>query len=129
MTRFVIDASAAIDLANGRHRVGGSNIQLFAPELIDLEFANTLRRLVLHGRMDAAVADLHMAAWSRSRLARVSHSRLLPRVWQLRDNLTSYDAAYVALAEHLRIPLITTDRRLARTARQYCEVVEPQNEA
>ncbi len=59
---------------------------------------------------------------SRMALERYSHMPLLPRIWQLRDNLTAYDAAYVALAEALGAPLVTADARLARAAGVRCEV-------
>lgn len=60
-------------------------------------------------------------------LRRVSHRRLLSRCWELRGNVTPYDAAYVALAETLQVTLLTGDRRLARSTGPRCtnEVIEP----
>ncbi len=86
---------------------------LHAPHLIDVEVAQVLRRYAATGQIDpercrAALTDL--GAFS---LRRYPHDFLLPRIWELRDNLTAYDAAYVALAEALDAPLLTRDRRLA----------------
>ncbi|MBA2437334.1 MAG: type II toxin-antitoxin system VapC family toxin, partial [Acidimicrobiia bacterium] len=68
-------------------------------------------------RVDAALADLESL-----RLERVPHRRMLRRCWELRDNVTVYDAAYVALAEHLGVTLVTADRRLTEAPGPRCEV-------
>lgn len=95
---------------------------LHAPSLIDLEVLSVLRRQLRLGNLDnrragLAVADLRMLA-----LARYSPLDLVSRVWALRDNLTSYDGAYVALAETLDCPLVTSDERLARASGLGCPV-------
>lgn len=84
-----------------------------APHLIDLEIAQVLRRYVGTDVLPARRASLALQHWHEFDLARYAHEPFLDRIWQLRDNLTAYDAAYVALAEVLEAVLITTDRRLA----------------
>jgi predicted nucleic acid-binding protein len=86
---------------------------LYAPALIDLEVLSALRRLVGAGSVtrraaEAAVSDLEVLP-----LERVPHTRVLRRCWALRNNVSVCDAAYVALAEALAVPLVTTDARLA----------------
>jgi predicted nucleic acid-binding protein len=115
-----MDASAAIEWllhssAGGRieERVYAARESLHAPHVLDLEVAQTFRRLtreraVLAERAEEALSDLMVL-----RILRHPHSSLLPRIWQHRHNLSAYDAAYVALAEQLGAPLITRDARLA----------------
>lgn len=91
---------------------------LAAPEIIDLEVASVWRRtLTDKRRAELALSDLQDLP-----LARAPHLPLLPRCWQLRHNLTPYDAAYVALAEALGSELITADRRLARAPGVLCGI-------
>jgi predicted nucleic acid-binding protein len=122
---FVIDTSAAIEIARepAMTSVLPPDVELYAPELIDLEFASVLRRLVRRGELGAESASAYIADWAANDLIRCSHTPLLSRIWELRDALTTYDASFVALAEVLGIPLATTDHRLARTADQHCEVI------
>jgi len=89
--------------------------RLAAPELVDLEVAAVLRRLVLTGEVDQARAEQALRDWRALPIRRYRHGLLLPRVWDLRDNLTAHDASYVALAEALEVPLLTCDGRLARS--------------
>ena len=117
---IVLDASAAVDWllqtpAGQRieSRVYSHNETLHTPHLLDLEVAQVLRRLVRQGvvsirRADEAVRDL-----LDLRMTRYAHGVLLPRIWQLRDNFSAYDAAYIVLAEKLRAALVTRDGRLA----------------
>lgn len=86
---------------------------LHAPHLIDVEFLHVMRRLVARGQLVPARADLVRADFSGLRITRYPHTLLLDRMWELRDNLTTYDASFVALAEALDAPLLTTDARLA----------------
>ncbi len=86
---------------------------LLAPHLIDVEFLHVMRRMVARGQLAPARADLVRADFSGLRITRYPHTLLLDRMWDLRDNLTSYDAAFVALSEALDAPLVTTDARLA----------------
>jgi predicted nucleic acid-binding protein len=95
-------------------RVQADAARPHSPSLVDLEVASVLRRLVRLGVVDArrggeAIVDLADFA-----LVRFPHTPLLGRIWELRDRLTAYDAAYVALAEELNAPLLTLDTRLAR---------------
>lgn len=86
--------------------------RLLAPELIDVEFANALRGLVRGGKVTIEQAERAMEAAVTFPLERVPHRPLMTRLWELRDNLTAYDATYVALAEVLETSLLTGDRRI-----------------
>ena len=102
--------------ANIERRLFTARETVHAPHLIDVEVAQVLRRYALRGDIAAtrgleALDDLEALS-----LYRYPHEFLLPRVWELRGNLTAYDAVYVALAETLGAPLITCDRRLAAAA-------------
>ncbi|MHB1783480.1 MAG: type II toxin-antitoxin system VapC family toxin [Acidimicrobiales bacterium] len=105
-----------------RSRERLSHERLAAPELVDLEVSSVLRRLLLAGRLPLRRANLAMADLADLALRRVSHRALLQRSWSLRDNLTIYDASYVALAELLGTILVTADARLARAPGLLCEV-------
>lgn len=99
-----------------RHALAGQ--ELAAPEIIDLEVASVWRRTLTDDRRAAlALSDLEDLP-----LARAPHLPLLPRCWELRHNLTPYDAAYVALAEALGSELLTADRRLARAPGLVCRI-------
>jgi predicted nucleic acid-binding protein len=84
-----------------------------APELIDLEVLQSLRRFQLRREMSEERADASVAAFHQFSLRRYRHEPLLPRLWELRHAMTIYDAAYVVLAETLNAPLITLDAHLA----------------
>ena len=131
---LVVDASVlAVALADdgedgdqARARLRGE--RLAAPELVDLEVASVLRRQARAGAVDARHTELALADLVALPLLRAPHRPLLARCWELRDSLTVYDAAYVALAEALSAPLLTGDRRLGRAAGPRCqiEVLRPQ---
>jgi predicted nucleic acid-binding protein len=90
---------------------------LHAPELIELETLNALRRLVARDLVDERRAAGAVQDLARMRLLRFPHGPLRERVWELRHTLTAYDAAYLALAEGLTAPvLLTGDAALARAA-------------
>jgi predicted nucleic acid-binding protein len=117
---IVLDASAAVEWllqtpAGHRieNRIFARNESLHAPHLLDLEVAQVLRRLVRETTIAVERADEAIQDLMDLRLTRYSHFLLLPRIWQLRDNLSAYDAAYVVLAEELDAALITRDARLA----------------
>jgi predicted nucleic acid-binding protein len=125
---IVLDASivaAALgDDSDAGHRIREAlqDDEPFAPELIDLEVASYMRRAVRAGRLGSQRAIQLLADLALLPVSRVSHTPLLSRVWELRDNLTPYDASYVALAETMGAPLITADARLSRAPGIHCEV-------
>ncbi len=86
---------------------------LSAPPLLDLEVAQVLRRHVLRGGLSAERAEGALRDLSDLQIERYPHRLFLGRIWALRSNVTPYDAAYLALAEALDAPLLTTDARLA----------------
>jgi predicted nucleic acid-binding protein len=97
-------------------------LTLHAPHLIDVEIAQVIRRYAAHGDIDGERGGAALADLADLRLNRYPHDFLLPRVWELRNNLTAYDAVYVALAEVLDAPLLTRDRRLAAAAGHHVRV-------
>jgi len=117
---IVLDASAAIELvlhAATRpallQRVLWSREAIAAPHLIDPEVLQVLRRLTASREIKPARAAEAFHDYTDLPLQRYSHRAFLGRIWELRANLTAYDAAYVALAESLGCPLVTCDSRLA----------------
>ena len=88
---------------------------LHAPELLGLEIASVLRSLVRASEIDVTEAERVIADLSSLGIEYYEHLAFLPRVFALRDNLTAYDAAYVALAEALGVSLLTCDTKLGRT--------------
>jgi predicted nucleic acid-binding protein len=125
---IVVDASVLApaigdDGADGdraRARMAGET--LAAPELVFLEVASVLRRAVRADRLDARRAGQALADLSALPLRTVPHLSLLARAWELRDNATVYDAAYVALAELLDAPLLTADKRLQAVPGTRCTI-------
>lgn len=125
---LVVDASViasalgddADDGDRARGRIRGQ--VLAAPELMDLEVASVLRRQLRVGALDLRRAEFALADLAALPIQRVPHEPLLRRCWELRDNLTIYDAAYVALAEALDAELLTGDRRLARATGPRCRI-------
>jgi predicted nucleic acid-binding protein len=117
---IVLDASSAIEwllqTSTGQRveqRIFLHSESLHAPHLLDVEITQVLRRLVWGRMVSAARADQAITDFSDLRINRSPHFLLLPRIWQLRHNLSAYDAAYVALAEELGAILLTHDSRLA----------------
>jgi predicted nucleic acid-binding protein len=93
-----------------------------APALIDLEFTNVLRGLVVKKLIGARPAEQAINEFMQAPIQRYGHLALLKRVWRLRANLTAYDASYVALAELLGGDLLTIDKRLATVPGILCHV-------
>jgi Predicted nucleic acid-binding protein, contains PIN domain len=128
LTVIVVDASVlAVALAddgqdgdNARRRLRGES--LAAPELVDLEVASVLRRQLRQGDLNDRRAAQALADLVDVPLERASHRPLLGRCWELRGNLTVYDAAYVALAEALGTTLLTSDARLSRSTGPRCKI-------
>lgn len=98
---------------------------LAAPHLMPFEVANVIRRTVTRGAIDAAEGAAALADLRQLRMDLVTFDVVAERAWELRDNLTTYDAAYVATAELLDCRLITLDRRLASAPGPRCEVLVP----
>lgn len=98
---------------------------LAAPHLMPVEVANVLRRAAHAGSISGDVASLSHADLLQLRFELFPYEPFAERVWDLRDNLTAYDAWYVALAEALAAPLATLDERLARANGPACEFVTP----
>ena len=118
---IVLDASAALELLlvtdKGRsiaERIAPRDESLHAPHLIDLEVAQVLRRYVARVQIPEQRAREALDDFRDLDMNRYPHDVLLPRIWELRHNVSSYDAAYLSLAEVLEAPLLTTDARLAR---------------
>lgn len=121
---IVIDASALLDAMLG-NRSAGERIaadDVAAPHLIDLEVANAMRHLVRSGRIERPEAIQYVEAMQSADLARYPHHQLLTLIWSLSDNLSAYDAAYVALAQALGVTLVTSDAKLAAAPGLPCEV-------
>jgi predicted nucleic acid-binding protein len=95
---------------------------LAAPHLIDLEVGSVWRRLVAAGAMDLHRAGLALLDLYELPIRRARHPDLLSRCWELRSNLSTYDAAYVALAEALEVTLVTADARLGRAPGPHCDI-------
>jgi predicted nucleic acid-binding protein len=115
---IVIDASALVEVLVGRPseelavRLSGVDV-LHAPHLLDTEVLHVLRRLVGRGLLQASQADEARRHLGALAIDRYPHAPLSDRVWALRENLSTYDATYVALAEALDATLVTADARLA----------------
>jgi predicted nucleic acid-binding protein len=125
---IVTDASALIyalvvEVTGGplRQRLT-EEAELHVPHIIDLEIASALRSLVARDRLSDELAAGCLADLLDLPIVRYPHDVLLARVWELRHNLTPYDAAYVALAEGLPAVLITADQSLSRAPDLRCEV-------
>ncbi|MGY1841784.1 MULTISPECIES: type II toxin-antitoxin system VapC family toxin [unclassified Modestobacter] len=121
---IVLDASTAVAalLRDGSAREAAAREQLHAPHLIDAEVAQTLRRLVSAGHLPARTGDHLVTEWAALALVRHPVHLMLPRIWALRENLSAYDATYVALAEALDCALLTADARLTRAPGATCPV-------
>ncbi len=129
---IVIDASAAVEILVVKDQVPGLDERvsraesLHAPHLIDTEVQHAFRGLVRGRKLSLDRANDGLRDLADLNLLRYPAYPLAHRIWELRANITAYDATYVALAELLECPLITCDRRLARAVRTVAvEVYEP----
>lgn len=121
---MVLDASAAVlallNDGDARRLLGTEAVA--APHLIDSEVVHALRAMVQRGEVDPVVAGEAIEVWTKLGISRYEVHGLLSRVWELRENLSAYDATYVALAEALDASLVTADGRLGRAPGPRCTV-------
>ncbi|HEY1836243.1 MAG: type II toxin-antitoxin system VapC family toxin [Rhizomicrobium sp.] len=94
-----------------------------APHLLDIEVMYALRRLVLKQELSRQEAETAVEFLPQLQIMRHAHVLLLPRIWALREAITAYDAAYVALAEILDLPLWTCDAKLSRSHGHRAKIV------
>lgn len=126
---IVVDASVLADIltrdderTSKAHAVLASDPKWAAPEHWRIEVVSTIRGLAIGRRISQDMALESLSDLLELRVDSVPVDDLLQRIWQLRDNISAYDAAYVALAESSRTTLVTADGRLARAALPYCAV-------
>jgi len=120
---IVIDASALLEVLLRRATAQAIETRLFAigetlhaPHLLDVEIAQVLRRCAIRGDVDESRGREALAHLAGLPIQRYPHQVLLPRIWELRHNVSAYDASYVALTESLDAVLVTCDQRLANAA-------------
>jgi predicted nucleic acid-binding protein len=129
--RVVCDASALIALLldagpDGRWVTAAlSGAELIAPSLVGFETANIIRRQEAAGRISADQAAQAHADLLDFAIEQWAHELLAARAWQLRRNLSIYDASYVALAELIGATLVTLDQRIGRAPGPRCEIATP----
>lgn len=119
---IVLDASAAVSVLLNvdrvardlRYRIQQPDESLHVPHLFDVEVLHVLRRHSFSGALSERRERVALDRLSSTRMTRYPHTALLGRIWELKNNLTAYDAAYVALAESLGAPLVTLDGRLSQ---------------
>ncbi|MEW6683491.1 MAG: type II toxin-antitoxin system VapC family toxin [Nitrospirota bacterium] len=126
---IVVDASAMLEVLLNtpsaplvRERLFAANETLHAPHLLDVEVAQVLRRYALSGQLDPARGLEALEDLTDFPMTRYPHDPFLPRIWELRHNVTAYDAAYLVLAEALAAPLVTRDAGLAAAAGHHAEI-------
>jgi predicted nucleic acid-binding protein len=127
---IVVDASALLEVllrtpaaSAVEERIFAPRETLHAPHLVDVEVAQVIRRYAAHSEIDGGRGRMAIADLADFPLRRYPHDFLLPRIWDLRNNLSAYDAAYVALAEALDAPLLTRDGRMAASSGHRAAIV------
>jgi predicted nucleic acid-binding protein len=120
---IVVDASAVIEVLLGTpvanriaERFFAEGETLHAPHLLDVEVAQVLRRYTLAGKFGSERGGEALEDLADFPIARYPHQPFLFRIWELRHNVTAYDAAYLALAEALGAPIVTRDAKMASAA-------------
>jgi predicted nucleic acid-binding protein len=121
----LVDTSTAGSWAESMLLAGSLN----APHLMPVEVTNILRRAAARGEISTDVASMALADLLDLRVELFPFAPFAPRVWELRDNVTSYDAWYVALAESIGSSLATLDHRLAQAAGPQCGFETPPDAA
>ena len=126
---IVVDASVMVEVllftpesSRAFRRIFSDGESLHAPYLLDIEVAHALRRYSLWKEIEPQRGRDALDNLRALMLTRHSHTALLPRIWELRHNVTAYDGAYLALAEMLAAPLLTCDRALASSSDHRAEV-------
>jgi predicted nucleic acid-binding protein len=126
---IVIDASAMIELILG-HSLGdeadallAEGVQLAAPQLLQAEVLNALRKALLAKSLSKVTADLAVLDFSRLEISYFDAAPFVMDVWKMRDNFTSYDASYLVLAVRLSVPLLTRDKRFASQAANFIRLL------
>ena len=126
---IVLDASVVVEVLTNRaladtirEAMAGSDDEFIAPYLIDIEVVHVVRRLAAAGQIERVRARRILAELADLPIARFEHVPLLRRIWELRHNLSAYDATYVALAEATSATLFTMDRKLAEGHRARVEI-------
>ena len=126
---IVVDASALLEFllqtslgTRVEARLFREDDELPAPHLVDVEVTQGLRRLVRSGEVSSGRADEAIADLADLDLHRHPHLDLLGRVWKLRDNISAYDAVYVALAEAMDAPVVTCDGPLAKAPGHHARI-------
>ena len=130
---IVLDSSAGVDYLLRiepeaswvEAQLDGARWKLHAPHLFDVEVVSAIRRLVLGGRLSLREGAARARLLAALSLRRYPHVQLLDRVWELNPTVTPSDACFVALAEALDVPLVTTDRRLARARGPRIPILAP----
>lgn len=129
MTTLVVDTSALLDYlfqAEGAEALNGlieaQDADVHVPHVCDIEFTAGLRKELARRTLSMGDAALALIDYTDLALRKHGHEALMLRILELRENFSSYDAAFVALAERLDAPLVTRDRRLARAVRAHTTV-------
>ena len=130
---IVLDSSAVVDYLLDlepeaswvRERIVEAETRAHAPHVLDVEVVGVIRAFVLERALPEPNARLAVRALGELPVRRYPHVQLLDRVWELRSTLSASDATFVALAEALDVPLVTTDRRLARAHGPRIPIVSP----
>ena len=125
MIELVADASVLVEALTGSSNDAAARLEaatVHAPHVVDLEVMHAVRSLWMRGILEQAAAAGARAALLDVVTHRYGHEALLGRVWELRRNVRTYDAAYVSLAETLGVPLLTLDARLAAAPGIRCDV-------
>ena len=131
---IVIDNSALIEYLIAGNELGRRIRKLLigqevaAPQSIELECISVLRRLARRGELDENRAEAAFLLFRRMGIRRFDHEPLLSRIWELKDNMTPYDAAFAALAEQLGASLVTVDNKFGNTPGLRCQVLNLRTE-